>query len=101
MRDDMIDQLYRWASIQTGEDCVRQFGLPMTAEQTFKDIEGESTLWGFVIAVYKEGTKMTELAVRFDDEVTAKSEWVDRGADGFPTQGGKSLVVHGKNIEIW
>ncbi len=36
----------------------------------------------------------------FDEELTERSEWVGRGADGFPVQEGKTIEVVGKNLII-
>ena len=36
MRDDMMDQLYRWALVNAGESAVRNFGLPMSVAPRYR-----------------------------------------------------------------
>jgi len=43
---------------------------------------------------------VTQVGVMFDEELTERSEWVGRGADGFPVQEGKTIEVVGKNLII-
>lgn len=96
-RDDMMDQLYRWALIEAAENGLRNFGMPMKVEPLYKD----EVMWGFTSTILKEGTKVTDIVVKFDDEAIKKFEWIDRGEDGFPLQAGNSKEVKGKNVEIW
>ena len=96
-RDDMIDQLYRWSRIEAGEGGMQNFGMPMNVEPVYQD----GILWGFKVGIFKEGTKLTDLAVLFDNQIVVKHEWVGRGEDGMPMLEGRTENVKGKNIEIW
>ncbi|PNW89016.1 hypothetical protein CHLRE_01g054850v5 [Chlamydomonas reinhardtii] len=96
-RDDMMDQLFRWTMMEAGESGQRNFGMPMTIEPVYF----EERLWGFNVAIFKEGVKLTDLGVMFDKEVVTKHEWVGRGEDGFPVMEGKADDVKGKMFEIW
>ncbi len=96
-RDDMMDQLYRFSLMEAGESGQRNFGLPMTIEPTY----WEDKLWGFNVAIFKEGVKLTDLGIFFDKDTVNKHEWIGRGEDGFPVGEGNAQEVIGKNIEIW
>jgi hypothetical protein len=101
-RDDMMDQMYRWALIEAGESGVRNFGLPMNVTAVYRDVQAENPLlWGFKVAIFKEGAKLTDLGIMFDQEQVSKHEWVGRGDDGFPVLEGKVEEVQGKHFEIW
>lgn len=93
----MMDQLYRWAVIEAGESGLRNFGMPMTLEKIYRN----DVMWGFKVSILKEGVKLTDLAVKFDDDSVKKHEWVGRGADGFPVMEGKNSDIEGKNFQIW
>lgn len=96
-RDDMMDQMLRWALIEAGEGGLRNFGMPMkVAPVYYKD-----TLWGFDLELLKEGVKKADIGVNFDDEIALKHEWVGKDQDGFPTFEGKAEEIPGKHIEIW
>lgn len=97
-RDDMIDQLLRWATYEAGDGGVRNFGMPMKVDPTYDE---EGTLWGYTVAIYKEGVKLTDIAISFDGLISQKHEWVGRDADGFPILEGKVDEVKGKFFEIW
>ncbi len=96
-RDDIVDQLLRFSLIEAGESGQRNFGLPMTVEPTY----WEDKLWGFNVAIFKEGVKLTDLGIFFDKDTVNKHEWIGRGEDGFPVGEGNAQEVRGKNIEIW
>ncbi|GIL91940.1 hypothetical protein Vretimale_18560 [Volvox reticuliferus] len=96
-RDDMMDQLFRWSMMEAGESGQRNFGMPMKIEPVYY----EERLWGFNVAIFKEGVKLTDLGVMFDKNAVTKHEWVGRGEDGFPVMEGKTDEVKGKNFEIW
>lgn len=96
-RDDMMDQLVRWALIEAEEGGQRNFGLPMKVHQRFRD----GMMWGMDIEIIKEGVKVADLSVGFDDDVTVKSEWIGQDENGFPTKEGKQEEVPGKHFEIW
>jgi hypothetical protein len=96
-RDDMMDQLYRWALIEAGEGGLRNFGMPMKVEPAYY----QDTMWGFDVEIVKEGVKMADLGINFDSDHALKHEWVGRDADGFPRMEGNAEEVTGKNIEIW
>ncbi len=101
MRDDMMDQIVRWATIEAAESGLVNFGMPMTV-QTFYLGEGdEQMLWGFKVGIFKEGVKQTDLAITFDRIGTQKHEWVGRDDNGMPVLEGKVDEVAGKNLEIW
>ncbi|KXZ55426.1 hypothetical protein GPECTOR_3g77 [Gonium pectorale] len=92
-----MDQLYRWSMMEGGESGQRNFGLPMKVDPVYY----EERLWGFNVAIFSEGVKLTDLGVMFDKTAITKHEWVGRGEDGFPVMEGKSDEVKGKNFEIW
>jgi hypothetical protein len=96
-RDDMMDQILRWALIEAEEGGQRNFGMPMKVHQRFRD--GQT--WGMDVEIIREGVKVTDLSVGFDDEVTTKSEWIGQDESGFPTMEGKQEQVPGKHFEIW
>ncbi|KAG2424218.1 hypothetical protein HXX76_014749 [Chlamydomonas incerta] len=96
-RDDMMDQLFRWTMMEAAESGQRNFGMPMTIAPVYF----EERLWGFNVAIFKEGVKLTDLGVMFDKEVVTKHEWVGRGEDGFPVMEGKADDIKGKNFQIW
>lgn len=96
-RDDMMDQLYRWALIEAGEGGLRNFGMPMKVGPVYY----KETLWGFDLELLKEGVKKADLGVNFDDEITLKHEWVGKDQDGFPTFEGNAEEIPGKHLEIW
>lgn len=79
------------------EGGVRNFGMPMKVEPCY---EGEQ-LWGFIVGIYKEGSKQCDLKISFDSEIIQKHEWVGRGEDGFPILEGKVDSVKGKHFQIW
>jgi hypothetical protein len=97
-RDDMMDQLYRWALIEAGEGGLRNFGMPMkVAPQYYKD-----TLWGFDVEILKEGVRKADLGINFDADIALKHEWVGRDAEtGMPRMEGTAEEVPGKDLEIW
>ena len=54
----------------------------------------------FIVSIVREGVTLTKVGVLFDEEVVQRSEWVGRGADGFPVQEGKMVEVVGKHLII-
>ena len=97
-RQDLIDQLLRWAHIEAQDQGVVNFGLPMTVRPTYRN---EDELWGFSVTVHsREGEELTKLSVRMDEETITKHEYVGRGVDGFPIMKGKSEDVEGRALEI-
>jgi len=100
-RDDFMDQMYRWAFIEAGEGGIRNFGLPMNVEPFYNTSMPDPMIWGFKVAIFKEGTHMCDLGVMFDKGSALQHEWVGRGEDGFPVMEGKSTSVLGEFFEIW
>ncbi|KAI8464981.1 MAG: hypothetical protein J3K34DRAFT_438416 [Monoraphidium minutum] len=96
-RDDMMDQLYRWALIEAGEGGLRNFGMPMKVAPLYN----KETLWGFDLQLLKEGVNKADLGVNFDGEIALKHEWVGRDKEGFPQMEGNAEEVMGKHIEVW
>jgi hypothetical protein len=96
-RDDMMDQLVRWALIECEEGGQRNFGLPMKVHQRFR--EGE--LWGMDVEIIKEGVRVCDMSLGFDEEACYKAEWIGQDENGFPTKEGKQEEVPGKHFEIW
>lgn len=97
-RDDMMDQMTRWALIEAEEGGQRNFGMPMKVHQRFLD----GTIWGLDVEIIREGEKQAELSLGFDNEVTTKSEWIGQNKEtGMPTQEGRQQEVLGKHFEIW
>ena len=52
------------------------------------------------MSIVRDGVTLSRVGVMFDEEVVERSEWVGRGADGFPVQEGKMIEVVGKNLII-
>ena len=48
----------------------------------------------------RDGVTLTNIGVMFDEEVTTRSEWVGKGADGFPVLEGKVTDVIGTSLII-
>jgi hypothetical protein len=96
-RDDMMDQIIRWALIEAEEGGQRNFGMPMKVHQRFRD----GQLWGMDVQIIKEGVQVADLSIGFDGEIGIKSEWIGQDANGFPTNEGKQEEVAGKHFEIW
>lgn len=107
MRDDMMDQLYRWALVSAGEAAVRNFGLPMSVAPRYRaaggagDSDMTGSLWGFEVEVLRDGARVADLGVNFDDDCAIRSEWIGQDADGFPRAEGRQEQVAGKNLEVW
>jgi hypothetical protein len=107
MRDDMMDQLYRWALVSAGESAVRNFGLPMSVAPRYRaaggagDSDMTGSLWGFEVEVLRDGARVADLGVNFDDDCAIRSEWIGQDADGFPRAEGRQEQVAGKNLEVW
>jgi hypothetical protein len=101
MRDDLMDQCYQWSRVEAGEDGQRNFGMPMTVETQYIQLDGAQVLWGFTVSMYRAGVNICDLSVSFDRDVTVKPEYVGMDANGFPTPEGKRTDVVGKNFEIW
>jgi hypothetical protein len=107
MRDDMMDQLYRWALVNAGESAVRNFGMPMNLAPRYRaaggtgDTDMTGSLWGFEIEVLRDGQRVADLGVNFDEECAIRSEWIGQDAEGFPTAEGRQEQVSGKNLEVW
>lgn len=95
-RDDISDQLLRWALIEIQEEGVANVGCP--CKVTAYNVNG--SLMGFTVSFMKDGESDTEVRVAFDDDVATKHEWVGRGPDGMPMLEGKQEEVSGKNFEI-
>lgn len=97
-RDDMMDQLYRWTLMEGQEAGMRNFGAPMVITPQYQD----SSLWGFHVGIFREGVKLTDLAVQFDDDVVSKHEFVGKDErNGMPVLEGRVDEIKGKNMEIW
>ncbi|KAF6261670.1 hypothetical protein COO60DRAFT_1500678 [Scenedesmus sp. NREL 46B-D3] len=96
-RDDMMDQILRWALIEAEEGGQRNFGMPMQIHQRFRD----GMTWGFEVQIIKEGEPQADLSIGFDDETCVKSEWIGQDGTGMPTNEGKQQEVVGKHFEIW
>lgn len=48
----------------------------------------------------RDGVTLTKIGVMFDEAITTRSEWVGKGADGFPVQEGKVIDVVGQSLII-
>ncbi|MEW5302816.1 MAG: hypothetical protein WDW38_004072 [Sanguina aurantia] len=96
-RDDMMDQLYRWTLMEGQEAGMRNFGAPMVITPQYQ----ESSLWGFNIGIYREGIKLTDLGVQFDDDIVTKHEFVGKDERGMPLLEGRVDEIKGKHMEIW
>ena len=60
----------------------------------------EGLTWGFTVSFLKDGETATDIHVGFDEETAIKSEWVGRGADGFPILEGDVEEILGKYFVI-
>lgn len=97
-RQDLINQLLRWAYIDGQDQGVANFGLPMTVKPSYRE---EEQLWGYTVTVHsREGEPLAQLSVRLDEVQTTRHEYMGRGADGFPEPEGGAEEVLGKNLEI-
>lgn len=107
MRDDMMDQLYRWALVNAGESAVRNFGLPMNVAPRYRaaggtgDTDMTGSLWGFEVEVLRDGQRVADVGVNFDEECAIRSEWLGQDSEGFPVAEGRQEQVSGKNLEVW
>ena len=54
----------------------------------------------FLVSMVRDGATLTQVGVMFDEEPTSRSEWVGKGADGFPVQEGRIIEVVGKHLII-
>jgi hypothetical protein len=97
MRDDMMDQIVRWALIEAAENGHRNFGLPMTVENLFRD---DGNLNGIKVAILREGVKLTDIVIEFDNEVCYKYDWIGIDDEMNAVPEGDGRKVEGKNIEI-
>lgn len=95
-RQDLMDQLIRWAWTEVQEESVRKFGLPCKVTKTSR----EGIPWGFVTSIMRDGVTLTDISVSFDEEVALKYDWVGKGADGFPQLEGNAEEIMGKNFVI-
>ena len=95
-RDDMSDQLLRWALIDVQDQGVANCGCPCKVTPHYVDEQ----LMGFTVMFMNGGEEPVEVRVAFDAELTTKHEWVGRGADGMPTLEGKQESVDGKNLAV-
>jgi hypothetical protein len=96
-RDDMMNQMLRWALIEAEEGGQRNFGMPMKVHRRYR----EDDLWGMDVEIIKEGVKVADLSVGFDEEPVFKAEWIGQDSNGFPTMEGNQQEVWGKHFEIW
>ena len=107
MRDDMMDQLYRWALVNAGESAVRNFGLPMSVAPRYRaaggagDADMTGSLWGFEVEVLRDGQRVADVGVNFDDDCAIRSEWLGQDSEGFPVAEGRQEQVPGKSLEVW
>ncbi len=104
MRDDFVDQLYRW-SITAGEDYDgKSAGMPFKAEPYYvKGEDGVDVLWGFTVSFVKNGDITCEMFCGFDEESAKKYRWINRSMEtGMPEVSSENFTeVAGKNFEIW
>ncbi|DBA67165.1 TPA: hypothetical protein ACH3X2_001483 [Trebouxia sp. C0005] len=95
-RQDLMDQLLRWAYTEVQEESVRKFGLPCKVLRT----QREGIPWGFVTSITRDGVTLTDISVSFDEEVVYKYDWVGKAADGFPQMEGNAEEIMGKHFVI-
>jgi hypothetical protein len=92
----MMDQIARWAFIEAAENGHRNFGLPMTVETLMKD----EVLNGIRIGIMREGQKLTDIVIEFDNETCYKHDWIAIDEDMNVVPEGESKPIMGKNIQI-
>lgn len=97
LRRDLADQLLRWAVIEQADGGPAKYGMPF---KVTKDNQAEG-IFGFVTSFQRTATDATDIAVRFDNNIAIKHEWIGRGEDGFPIMQGGQEEVTGKYLEIW
>ncbi|KAL3139874.1 hypothetical protein ABBQ38_004169 [Trebouxia sp. C0009 RCD-2024] len=95
-RQDLMDQLTRWAYTDIQEEGMRKFGLPCKIQP----IRREGIPWGFTTSIIRDGVTLTDISVSFDEEVVYKYDWVGKAADGFPQLEGNAEEIMGKNFVI-
>jgi hypothetical protein len=96
-RQDLLEQLTRWAQTAAQDDGHANFGLPMRVVK-LEDDNGVPN--GFIVEIVRDGITESKIGIVFDDDVTSKYEWVGRGADGFPSLEGKVTEIRGKHLMI-
>uniref|UniRef100_A0A061QZ36 Uncharacterized protein n=1 Tax=Tetraselmis sp. GSL018 TaxID=582737 RepID=A0A061QZ36_9CHLO len=103
MRDDFIDQLYRWTLNAGSENAGKTFGMPCSAEPVYtENEEGSEVLWGWKTSFVKAGQVSCEVYCGFDTESTKKYRWVGRNLEtGMPELEGDYEEVKGRYFEIW
>ncbi|CAG9463272.1 unnamed protein product [Pedinophyceae sp. YPF-701] len=100
-RDDLMDQLRTWATIECMNRGAQNFGLPMTIEEQFDRQDDEDVLWGMTISILREGERACDISFGFDSEYTEKSQYLDMDPEtGMPIKGGKITKIKGKNFVI-
>lgn len=123
-RQDLMDQLTRWAYTDIQEEGMRKFGLPCkvsdiiamlschglfaimlllhgaTAAKQIQPVRREGIPWGFTTSIIRDGVTLTDISVSFDEEVAYKYDWVGKAADGFPQLEGNAEEIMGKNFVI-
>jgi len=77
MRDDLADQINRWALIECVNDGQRNFGLPMSVEPIFIDVNGDAVMWGISVSIKRSGETVHTLAFRFDQESIDEATYID------------------------
>lgn len=95
-RQDLMDQLTRWAYTDIQEEGMRKFGLPCKIQP----VRREGIPWGFTTSIIRDGVTLTDISVSFDEEVAYKYDWVGKAADGFPQLEGNAEEIMGKNFVI-
>ena len=63
-RDDLIDQISRWAEIECVQSGLRNFGLPMSMETISREVDGKNMLWGITLSLIRNGETACEIAFR-------------------------------------
>lgn len=114
-RQDIVDQLLRWAMIEVQENGVANCStpckvraapgassslaaaaarrpppphtcrLPLLPPPQVTTVRRDGELWGFTVSFLKDGESAADVRVAFDEEVTLKHEWVGRGAGLLPS----------------
>lgn len=95
-RDDISDQLLRWALIDVQDQGVANCGCPCKVVPYFQ----KEQLMGFTVTFMTSGEDAVDVRVAFDEELAVKHEWVGRGPDGMPTLEGNMEDVDGKNLAV-
>eukprot|EP01026_Neomeris_dumetosa_P015024 TRINITY_DN1563_c0_g1_i10.p1 TRINITY_DN1563_c0_g1~~TRINITY_DN1563_c0_g1_i10.p1 ORF type:complete len:220 (+),score=25.12 TRINITY_DN1563_c0_g1_i10:128-787(+) len=92
-RDDLMDQLYKWATSEVIQDGYRTFGMHCELE--------EGDYQGYTVWMKRRDERVAGIMLCYDNEVLKKYEWIGRGDSGMPQPQGGTEDIEGKHLEVW